>query len=154
MPVFIHCNSGKHRAPTLCLALGISDPWLPYCLCLCMFCKRLELLGLMFFSSFCFRSLRKRPSNFVVRLSNLWQNPRNRSFLFADTLKTSFSLTLPQSEVPVIGEGGWRRRVRLVIREDKLVVKKGSCAFSCFRLLCWLQFVCQEFLLYECCYCK
>ena len=109
MPIFVHCNSGVHRAPTMLAALGISDPalgisdpWLPYCLCFAyVFVKGCGYLGLCF-SLFLLPISEEETIKRRRPIVQFMEEPKKSQFLgcrhledklvflFADTLKTSW----------------------------------------------------------------
>ena len=109
MPIFVHCNSGVHRAPTMLAALGISDPalgisdpWLPYCLCFAyVFVKGCGSLGLCF-SLFLLPISEEETIKRRRPIVQFMEEPKKSQFLgcrhledklvflFADTLKTSW----------------------------------------------------------------
>ena len=129
MPIFVHCNSGVHRAPTMLAALGISDPalgisdpWLPYCLCFVyVFVKGCGSLGLCF-SLFLLPISEEETIKRRRPIVQFMEEPKKSQFLgcrhledklvflFADTLKTSwYSLLFQFDFAPIWGSCHWWR---------------------------------------------
>ena len=123
----------------------------PIAFVLCMFCKRLGLFGLMFFplsaSDLWGRDHQTSSSHCPIyggtqEISVSWlQTPwRQAGFCrhFEDKLvfiTIHFSLTLPQSEVPVIGEGDSRGRVGLLTIWWSCIQLKGALTVAWVRCL-------------------
>ena len=149
MPIFVHCNSGVHRAPTMLAALGISDPalgisdpWLPYCLCFAyVFLKGWGSLGLCF-SLFLLPISEEETIKRRRPIVQFMEEPKKSEFLVCRHLEDKlvfitihFSLTLPQSEVPVIGEGDSRGRVGLLTIWWSCIQLKGALTVAWVRCL-------------------